>query len=316
MYKKESDTHFMSTRSEKIKYWAFLNFGILIMAAGIYFFKAPNGFATGGVSGLSIILAKLFPAFTQATYMMIINVTLLIVGVLVLGRVCGFLTIFCALMLSLENMLLEFFFPFVPNAAEAAAMPAYRFPIPRATLTDIPLMELVYAVMLTGIGAAIIFRSKASSGGTDIVALILKKYTNMNVGQALLFSDFVIAASTFFVYPGAQTGLFALLGLFAKVFIVDDVLDSINMCKSFMIITTKPAEIDEFIMKELHHGATVYGAKGAYSGEDRSVIITVCKRSEALRLRKKVKEIDPMSFIIITKTSEIMGKGFRDNINN
>ncbi len=306
----------MKTHSEKIRYVVLLNFGILLMAAGIYFFKAPNGFATGGVSGISIILARLFPAISQATYMMVINIVLLIVGVLVLGKVCGFLTIYCAIMMSLENMLFEFFFPFVPNAAEAAAMPPYRFPIPSETLTDIPLMELVYAVMLTGIGAAIIFRCKASSGGTDIVALILKKYTHMNVGHALLVSDFVIAASTFFVYQSAEKGLFALLGLFAKVFIVDDVLDSINMCKSFMIITTKPREIDDFIMTELHHGATVYDAKGAYSGENKSIIITVCKRSEALRLRKKVKEIDPLSFIIITKTSEIMGKGFRDNINN
>ncbi len=306
----------MKSTSKTIRYWGFLNLGILLMAAGIYFFKAPNGFATGGVSGLSIILAKLFPVISQGLYMTIINVVLLILGVLVLGRVCGFLTIYCAMMLSIENLVLEFLFPFVENASAAAALPPYRFPIIGETLTEYPLMELVYAVMLTGIGAAIIFRSKASSGGTDIVALILKKYTNMNVGTALLFSDLVIAASTFIVYQSSEKGLFALLGLFAKVFIVDDVLDSMNMCKSFMIITTKPTEIDAYIMSELHHSATVYDAKGAYSDEEKSVIITVCRRSEALRLRKRVKEIDPTSFIIITKTSEIMGKGFRDNVNN
>lgn len=305
----------MKNETKSLSYWLFLNFGILLMAGGIYFFKAPNGFATGGVSGISIILAKVFPVISQGLYMMIINVLLLILGVLILGKLCGFLTIYCSLMMSLENLLFEFFFPFC-TIEEAALLPKYKLPIIGETLTDYALMELVYAVLLTGIGAAIIFRCHASSGGTDIVALILKKYTNMNVGHALLVSDVIIAASTFFVYPGAQTGLFAMLGLFAKVFIVDDVLDSINMCKSFMIITTKPAEIDDFIMNELHHGATVYSAKGAYSGEDRNVIITVCKRSEALRLRKRVKEIDPQSFIIITKTSEIMGKGFRDNINN
>ena len=136
----------------------------------------------------------------------------------------------------------------------------------------------------------------------------------MNVGQALLLSDFIIAASTFIVYD-VKTGLFSLLGLFAKVFVVDDILDSINMCKSFTIITTEPDLIDEYIIKELHHGATSYRATGAYTGEGKTVIITVCRRSEALRLRKKVKEIDPHSFIIITKTSEIMGKGFRDNTN-
>ncbi len=305
----------MKAETNRVSYWIFLNFGILLMAGGIYFFKAPNGFATGGVSGLSIILARLFPVISQGLYMMIINLALLILGVLVLGKICGFLTIYCALMLSLENLLLEFFFPFVTEA-EAAELPSYKFPIIGETLTDYALMELVYAVLLTGIGAAIIFRCKASSGGTDIIALILKKYTSMNVGHALLISDLIIAASTFVVYQSAEKGLFALLGLFAKVFIVDDVLDSINMCKSFMIITTKPEEIDEFIMNELHHGATVYGAKGAYSGEDRSVIITACKRSEAIHLRKRVKEIDPHSFLIITKTSEIMGKGFRDNVNN
>ncbi len=279
--------------TELVKYFAFLNLGILMMSVGIYFFKSTNGFATGGVSGISILLAKLFPAISQAIYMLIINVVLLILGVIILGKKCGALTFYCSLMMSVQNWLFEHFV-------------ALECPI-----TEYTLLELVYAVGLTGIGAAIIFRCNASSGGTDIVALILKKYTHLNVGEALLISDLIIAASTIFIY-GIETGLFSLLGLFAKVFVVDDLLDSMNMCKAFTIITTKPDEIDEFIMKEMHHGATIHNASGAYSGEEKKVIITVCKRTEALRLRRKVKEIDPHSFIIITKTSEIMGKGFRD----
>ena len=282
--------------TKNIKFWLALNLGILLMSVGIYFFKATNNFATGGVSGISVLLAKLIPHLTQATYMLIINIVLLILGVLVLGRKCGILTIFSSVMLSIETWLFEYFIPL------------------SAPLTDYKLLELVYAVMLTGIGSAIVFKCNSSTGGTDIVALILKKYTHMNVGEALLVSDFVIAASTFFVYD-TTTGLFSLLGLFAKVFVVDDILDSINMCKSFTIITTKPNEIDEFIIKELKHGATTYAANGAFTGEGRTVIITVCRRSEAIRLRRKVKEIDPHSFMIITKTSEIMGKGFRDNTN-
>jgi uncharacterized membrane-anchored protein YitT (DUF2179 family) len=280
----------------KIKNFIFLNFGILLMAVGIYFFKATNGFATGGVSGISVILAKIFPAVTQATFMLIINVLLLIIGVIVLGRSCGLSTIYCSIILSIENWLFEYFIPL------------------SKPLTDQPLLELVYAVLLTGIGSAIIFKCGSSTGGTDIIALILKKFTSLNVAQALLVSDFIIAASTFFVYD-IKIALFSLLGLFAKVFVVDDVLDSINMFKSFTIITTKPEEIDKFILSDLHHGATTYKAEGAYTKEGRTVIMTVCRRSEAIRLRKKVKEIDPHSFIIITKTSEIMGKGFRDNTN-
>jgi len=286
-----------------LKTWLFMNLGVLLMAVGIYFFKAPNGFATGGVSGVAIILANIFPVLTQSVYMMIINVLLLIVGLIVLGKECGILTIYCSLMLSLENWLFETLIPL------------------SAPLTSYPLLELVYAVLLTGVGSAIIFKCRASSGGTDIVALVLKKYTSMNVGTALLCTDFLIAAMTFIrlgeqgISIDPQTGLFSLLGLFAKVFVVDDIIDSINLCKSFTIITVKPDEINDYILKEIKHGVTVISAHGAYTGENKTVLMTVCRRSEAIRLRKKVYEIDPGAFMIITKTSEIMGKGFRDNTN-
>lgn len=293
----------LKNKKINLKNWLFMNLGVLLMAIGIYFFKAPNGFATGGVSGVAIILANVFPVLTQSVYMMIINVALLIVGVLVLGKECGILTIYCSLMLSLENWLFETLVPL------------------SAPLTSYPLLELVYAVLLTGVGSAIIFKCRASSGGTDIVALVLKKYTSMNVGTALLCTDFLIAAMTFIRFGeqgitiDPQTGLFSLLGLFAKVFVVDDIIDSINLCKSFTIITVKPNEINDYILKEIKHGVTVVSAHGAYTGENKTVLMTVCRRSEAIRLRKKVYEIDPSAFVIITKTSEIMGKGFRDNTN-
>jgi len=290
------------TFKQKAVYFTFLNIGILLMAVGIYFFKAPNGFATGGVSGISIILANVFTVLTQAQYMMIINILLLIIGIFVLGKECGALTVYCSLMLSLENALFEFLLPL------------------DAPLTSYPILELVYAVLLTGVGSAIIFKCKASSGGTDIAALILKKYTNMNVGTALLCTDFLIAAATFLKFDNGnislapETALFSLLGLFAKVFVVDDIIDLINLCKSFTIITTEPGPINEYIIKTIKHGATSYPAEGIYTGAKKTVIITVCRRSEAIRLRHFVESVDPHAFIIITKTSEIMGKGFRDNI--
>lgn len=286
-----------------VKHFLLINLGILMLVTGIYFFKAPNGFATGGVSGIAILLAKLKFSnelgITQSIYMLAINVVLLVAGAAFLGKRCSILTFYCSLMMSLENLAFEYFVP-IEKISGAA------------TLTDQPLLELVYAILLTGIGSAILFRYGASSGGTDIVALILKKYTSLNVSAALFVTDALIAASTFFVYDGVTTGLYAMLGLFAKVFIIDDILDSLNLYKAFTIITTKPDEIDEFIVNELHHGATMYNGKGVYTNDDKYIIITVCKRSEALKLRAKVKQIDPSSFIIITKTSEIAGKGFRD----
>ena len=280
-----------------IRDFLLINVGLLMLAVGIYFFKAPNGFATGGVSGVGILLAHLpFSAelhITQSTYVMVINVILLVLGVIFLGKRCGFMTIYCSLVFSLENMIFEHICPL------------------SGPLTNSPLLELVYAILLTGIGSAILFRNNASSGGTDIVALILKKYTHLNVSTALLITDFLIAASTFIVYGDIKVGLYSMLGLFAKIFVMDDILDSMNMCKAFTIVTTKAEEIDNYIVNEMKRGATMYKAEGVYTGEQKQVIITVCKRTEALRLRMKIKQIDPHSFIIITKTSEIMGKGFR-----
>ncbi len=155
-----------------------------------------------------------------------------------------------------------------------------------------------------------IFNAKASSGGTDIVALILKKFTALDVGKALLAVDFIVAASAFVVFD-IQTGLFSLLGLFAKAFLVDAVIESLNTCKYFVVITEKREEISEFIIKSLHHGVTVSAAVGEYTHTEKSMIHTVCKRIEAVRLRSRIKEIDPHAFIIITTSSEIIGRGFR-----
>ncbi|MBQ8720265.1 MAG: YitT family protein [Clostridia bacterium] len=281
-----------TTKLGKLKTFLYLNIGSLLIAVGIYFFKAPNGFASGGVSGISIILAKVAPYLSQSVYLLIMNVVLLIVGIFVLGRGCGVKTVYCTLALSLENLAFEYLLPL------------------SAPLTDSPLLEMIYAVMLIGIGSAILFNCDASSGGTDIIALIIKKYTNMDVGKALLITDIFIAASTFVVYD-VRTGLFSMFYLFTKVFVVDDIIESLNVCKAFTIITGKPEIIEEFVMNEMHHGATVYDAKGAFSGEDRKVIITVCKRMEAIKLRRKVKELDPHAFMIVTSSNEIIGKGFQ-----
>ena len=296
----------MSTQQRKktAKDWILhillMNFAVLILSVGVYFFKTPNGFAIGGVSGLSIVLAIAFRAVSQATFMLVINVLLLIVGVLVLGKECGVQTIICSLLFSIETWLLERFLPL------------------SGPLTDQPLLELTYAILLTGIASAILFQINASSGGTDIVALILKKYTRLDVGRALLVSDFLIASSTFFVvgirsgvHAGVRAGLYALLGLFAKAFLVDSVIENINTCKSFLIVTTHPEEISEYILKTMHHGVTACPAEGEFTHEQKTLLITVCRRSEAFRLKKYARQVDPSSFVIVTSTSEIIGRGFR-----
>ena len=281
----------MRQATQKINRFLFMNLGCILLSVGIYFFKIPNGFVTGGVSGIGTLLGKI-TSVTPAVWIWILNIVLMLLGFVLLGKQNGIKTVYCSMLYSAIMYLLEKFAPI--------SMP----------LSNQPMLELVYAMILTSIGSAIIFNCNASSGGTDIAALILKKYTNIDVGKALLCVDFIVASSSFFIFNVA-TGLFSLLGLFAKAFIVDSVIESLNTCKYFIVITTKREEISDYIIKTLHHGVTVNTVMGEYTKEEKTMIHTVCKRAEAIKLRNIIKEMDPHAFTIITTSSEIIGRGFR-----
>lgn len=276
---------------KNIKSFLVMTMGCVLLAVGVYFFKIPNGFATGGVTGIGTVLAKITP-ITPGQWIWGLNAALLLVGFIFLGKGNGIKTVYCSMLYSAITYVLELVCPMTKP------------------LTDQMLLELVYAMLLTSIGSALIFNADASSGGTDITALILKKYTNINVGKALLAVDFFVAASSFLVFD-IKTGLFSLLGLFAKAFIVDAVIDNLNTCKYFVVITDKKEEITEYIMSTLHHGVTSCTVVGEFTKQEKTMIHTVCKRIEAIRLRSKIKEIDPSAFVIITTSSEIVGRGFR-----
>jgi uncharacterized membrane-anchored protein YitT (DUF2179 family) len=269
-----------------------LTLGMLLLSVGVYFFKFPNHFTTGGVSGISILLGYLIPTISPGTLLVIINYFLLAVGLFVLGRGFTVRTIYCTVVYSFVIWLLEKVYPMT------------------APLTTQPLLELAFAILLPAVGSAIMFNLGASSGGTDIVAMILKKYTNVDIGKALLLSDSLIAFSSLFVF-GIETCLFSVLGLVVRAFLIDSVIESINLCKYFTIVTTSPHEVCEYIIKQLHHTATVVDGRGAFTGEDRKLVFTACRRGEALALKNEVRKIDQHAFIFISNTSEVIGKGFR-----
>ncbi len=284
-------------KNKNVRQYVEMTIGIIMMAVGVYFFKIPNGFSTGGVSGIATVLGEVFSEkqlgfLTPGTIIIILNVLLLLLGYLFLGRSFGIKTVYCSLVYSAIVWMLERVLPL------------------SASLTKQPFMELIYGIMLNGIGSGLIFHAEGSSGGTDILALILKKYTSLNVGKALLCFDTLIAASSFFVFD-LRTGLFSVLGLFLKAFLVDTVIESMNVCKSFTIVTTHADEIVKYIIEDMKHSATEAEARGAYTGEPKTLIFTSCKRIEAVRLKKKIYEIDPNAFVTVQSTSEIIGRGFR-----
>jgi len=268
-----------------------LTLATVLLDIGIYIFKFPNNFTFGGVTGIALLGAKIFP-LTPAQLNLIINIVLLIVGFLFVGRDFGIKTVYVSLLSSLLLSGAEIVFPLTEP------------------LTDEPVLELIFAIVLPAVSAAMLFNIGASSGGTDIIAMILKKYTSINIGTALFFTDMFIAVAACFLF-GIQTGLFSLCGLMAKSLVVDSVIENINLCKVFTIICNNPTPICRFITDELNRSATVYSANGAYTGEPKTVIVTIMKRSQAVQLRNFIKSTEPTAFISITNSSEIIGKGFR-----
>ena len=279
-------------RKNALREWLFITAGILIMTAGIYFFKFPNHFSTGGVTGIAIVLGHYIPDVTPGTMVTIINIALLILGFAVLGKSFGIRTVYASLLMSGTLQLLEILYPM------------------NAPMTSQPLVELLFAVGLPAVGSAILFNLDASSGGTDILAMILRKYTALNIGIALLCSDIIITVSACFAF-GMETGLFSILGLIIKSLFMDTVMDNLKTKKCFQIITSDPDPIEQFITETIHRGATRLQGEGVYTHEGKTVLLTVVSRHEAVLLRNFIRRQDPSAFMIITSSTEIIGKGFR-----
>jgi uncharacterized membrane-anchored protein YitT (DUF2179 family) len=279
--------------TQKLKEYALITVGVLLVVFGVYFFKFPNNISIGGVTGIAIILSKIIgDSISSGTIVLIINSILLIVGYVFLGKSFGNRTVYGSLLLSLSLRALEILVPM------------------GGPLTNQPVLELAFAVILPSVGAALLFNIGASTGGTDIIAMLLKKYSNINIGRSLLITDFLLTVAVFPVF-GVTTGLLSILGLLLKSTMVDGVIENLNLNKYFTIICVEPKPICDYILNTLHRSATVFDAKGAFTEKDKKIILTVMNRSQAVLLRKHIKQIDPDAFLLITNTSEIIGRGFR-----
>lgn len=276
----------------RIQFFLTLNLGLFLTAIGIEVFKAPNHFALGGTSGLSIILSTLFPKFPVSAFMWLINLALVLLGLAFLDRRTMGWTVFSSFALSFYVSILERLIPL------------------SAPLTNDTLLELIFAVGLPAVGSAIVFNIGASTGGTDILAMILKKYSSLQIGKALLLVDAAIVATAAALY-GPRTGLYCILGLISKSFVVDSFIENVNTQKVCTVICSRPNDVVGFLVSELHRTATVREERGAFTGRPETVLVTVLSRREATRLRIYLRETDPHAFMTMVNSSEIVGRGFR-----
>lgn len=274
----------------KLKKFSLLTISTLIMAVGIYFFKFANNFTFGGITGIAVLVAKFLP-ISASDFSFVVNILLLIIGWIVLGKSFAEKTAYSTILLSVILSLLERIYPM------------------SHPLTNEPLLELIFAILLPALGSAILFNIGASSGGTDVIAMILKKYTSVDIGKGLMISDLIFTLAGFLVF-NVKTGLYSLLGLIMRSALIDNFIESFNRSKYFHVVTSNATCICDFIQNDLQRGATIVNATGAFTGDDKYIILTVLSPSQAVKLRNFIKEHDPKAFLLVSNTSEIIGKGF------
>jgi len=274
------------------KEYAIITVGALFVAVGTYLFKFPNNFSTGGITGLAVILGYVIPFATPGIINTALNMLLILVGFIFLGKEFGIKTVYSTILISLAINVLEFIHPL------------------EAPLTDQKFLELCFGVAIPSIGIAILFSMKSSSGGTDIPAMILKKKYGIDSGTALFICDLLIVASSFIIFD-TETALLSFFGFLTRSLVINNAIDSINRSKNFMIITTEIDDVKHFITHNLKRSATFWECEGAYTEARRYAIITVLNRSQAKQMREYVKSIDKLAFVIVMNTSDIVGKGFK-----
>ena len=270
----------------------YINCGIFLVALANSIFIIPNNFTLGGVTGISILISPFLPSIPVGIIMLVLNIIVLIFGFIFLGKSAGARCIYGSLALSIMVSIISTLIPL------------------SAPLTNDKLLELIYSVFLPGLGVAIVFTYNSTTGGTEIIAKIMNKYLKIKLSLCLLILDFTIASLSFFIFD-INVFLYSILGVCMKIFILDLVMENINMNKIVVITSPASEEIKNFIINDLHRGATLHHAKGLYTNEDKEVITTILSKKQAIKLQTYIDELDVQSFVTITNSSRILGNGFR-----
>ncbi|SCH59808.1 Uncharacterized protein conserved in bacteria (DUF2179) [uncultured Blautia sp.] len=268
-----------------IKETVILTVAVAIIAAAVYFFLVPSHTSVSSISGLGIVLSNFVPLQLSAITM-ILNVVLLIIGFFTCGREFGVKTVYTSVMLPLFLGLFEIIFP--------------NF----GSMTDSQELDVLCYILVVSVGLSILFNRNASSGGLDIVAKIMNKYLHMELGKAMSLSGMCVALSAALVYD-KKTVVLSILGTYFNGIVLDHFIFDHNIKRRVCIITKKEEELRQFIIHDLHSGATIYEAIGAYNMEKRREIITIVDKGEYQKLMKFINQEDPKAFITVYNVSNM-----------
>ena len=268
-----------------IKEYGIITFGAFLAAVAIYFFMLPSHVVVGSGSALAMVLSNFIPLPVSAISL-ILNVFLLLLGFLLVGPEFGAKTVYTSILLPIIIGVFEFVFPNFQS------------------LTQDPLLDMVCYIIVVGMAMAILFSHNASSGGLDIVAMIMNKYLKMELGGAVSVSGIVVALSSILCYD-TKTVVLSVLGTYFGGMVVDRFIFGLNIKRRVCVISPKLDEIVDFLLHDLHSGATLNEIIGAYDGTPRKEVITIVDKQEYRRLMDFVRKVDPKAFVTVYSVNEI-----------
>lgn len=301
--------------------------GCFVFALGAVLFAEPYGFAPGGTYGLSMVFHNLWGWRTEISALAL-DVPLLLLGIYFLGGRFGVKTVVCTFAIPLFMGLIHRFYGYLPLLESAEVLDMLKAKLQSTDISTVAGMEAfsqymrpllnehllssVFGGIVYGVGIGMIFKSRATSGGSDIIAMILNKYTHVSLGQLVIIVDCTITLTTVVAFGDWRLPMYSWIIVFIEGKVIDLVIEGAKVNRTLMIVSDRYEEIRSVIIDDMKRGGTVLHAKGMYKGEDRQIIYTIVTRREYSILLKKISLIDPNAFINTIDSNEIMGKGFKD----
>lgn len=276
---------------KRIKQFIIINGGLLIMAFGLHFFLISANLAAGGVTGAAMVINYYVPTLEIGLIMTVFNVILFALAFILIGKEFTGYTLYCSFALSGLIYLLELMAPMSQG------------------VSDDMMINLLFGVLINGVGMAIIFNQNASTGGTDIIAKILNKFLHMDIGKSLLIADLVVVFAAMVAF-GLTKGLYAMLGIMINGMVIDRIIAGFGMKLKVVIISEAHEEVNRFINQSLDRGTTLYLAQGGYTGAQKVVIHCLLDKKQYILLKQALKRIDPMAFSSVGFSHEVLGEGF------
>lgn len=273
--------------------YAWLLGGCFVFAIGAVMFAEPNKFAPGGTYGLGIVLHHLMGWRTELVALCM-DIPLLLIGIYFLGPKFGIKTVICTFAIPLFMGLLHETYGYAPLLGE-----------------NQQLLSAIFGGIVYGVGIGMIFKSRATSGGSDIIAMILNKYTHLSLGQLVILVDCTITLTTVLAFGEWTLPMYSWIVVFIEGKVIDIVIEGGSVHKTLMIVTNQVEPVRNVILNDINRGATLLKGVGMYKGEDRNVIYTILTRREMMILRHRIVEIDPHAFINVIDSKEILGQGFK-----